>query len=145
MSGPSLADVRATGQPPQVLARLNDEHWAGRLYMRRVSPYATVAFARLGWSPNAVTVAFMVSGVAAGVVAAVGAHVRSVKEGDEVIVCPSGHCGYCRYCLMGSGALLRAHVHHGRRWSRGCAAGQLCGVYGDGGQLALRQARKCEF
>jgi L-iditol 2-dehydrogenase len=37
----------------------------------------------------------------AGVVSAVGAHVRSVKEGDEVIVCPSGHCGYCRYCLMG--------------------------------------------
>jgi len=37
----------------------------------------------------------------AGIVAAVGAHVRSVKEGDEVIVCPSGHCGYCRYCLMG--------------------------------------------
>jgi len=71
MSGPSLAEVRATGQPPHVLARLNDEHWAGRLYMRRVSPYATVAFARLGWSPNAVTVAFMVSGVAAGLVAAI--------------------------------------------------------------------------
>jgi len=69
--GPSLAEVRATGQPPQVLARLNDEHWAGRLYMRRVSPYATVAFARLGWSPNAVTVAFMVSGMAAGIVAAI--------------------------------------------------------------------------
>jgi phosphatidylglycerophosphate synthase len=71
MSGPTLAQVRAIGQPPQVLARLNDEHWAGRLYMRRVSPYATVAFARLGWSPNAVTVAFIVSGVVAGVVTAV--------------------------------------------------------------------------
>ena len=71
MSRPSLAEVRATGQPPQVLARLNDEHWAGRLYMRRLSPYATVMFARLGWSPNAVTVAFMVSGIAAGVLTAV--------------------------------------------------------------------------
>jgi phosphatidylglycerophosphate synthase len=70
-TGPSLAEVRAKGQPPGVLARLNDEHWAGRLYMRRVSPYATVLFARLGWSPNAVTVAFMVSGVAAGVLTAV--------------------------------------------------------------------------
>ncbi len=37
----------------------------------------------------------------AGIVAAVGAGVRSVKEGDEVIVCPSGHCGYCRYCRLG--------------------------------------------
>ena len=71
MSGPTLAEVRAIGQPPQVLARLNDEHWAGRLYMRRVSPYATVVFARLGWSPNAVTVAFIVSGVLAGVLTAV--------------------------------------------------------------------------
>ncbi len=69
--GPSLAEVRATGQPPEVLARLNDEHWAGRLYMRRFSPYATLVFARLGWSPNAVTVAFIVSGVAAGLLAAV--------------------------------------------------------------------------
>jgi phosphatidylglycerophosphate synthase len=69
--GPSLAEVRATGQPPEVLARLNDEHWAGRLYMRRFSPYATMVFARLGWSPNAVTVAFIVSGVAAGLLTAV--------------------------------------------------------------------------
>jgi threonine dehydrogenase-like Zn-dependent dehydrogenase len=37
----------------------------------------------------------------AGVVAGVGAHVRGIKEGDEVILCPSGHCGYCRYCRMG--------------------------------------------
>ena len=71
MSGPSLAEVRAKGQPPEVLARLNDEHWLGRLYMRRLSPYATVLFARLGWSPNAVTVCFMISGVAAGLLAAV--------------------------------------------------------------------------
>ncbi len=68
---PSLDEVREAGQPPQVLARLNDEHWAGRLYMRKVSPYATLWFARHHWSPNAVTVAFMVSGVAAGVLAAV--------------------------------------------------------------------------
>jgi hypothetical protein len=71
MSGPSLAEVRAKGQPPDVLARLNDEHWFGRLYMRRLSPYATIVFARLGWSPNAVTVCFMISGAAAGVLAAV--------------------------------------------------------------------------
>jgi len=71
MPGPSLAEVRAKGQPPEVLARLNDEHWFGRLYMRKLSPYATAVFARLGWSPNAVTVCFMISGVAAGVLAAV--------------------------------------------------------------------------
>ena len=71
MPGPTLAEVRAKGQPPEVLARLNDEHWFGRLYMRKLSPYATIVFARLGWSPNAVTVCFMLSGVAAGVLTAV--------------------------------------------------------------------------
>ncbi len=68
---PSLSEVRTAGQPPEVLARLNDEHWAGRLYMRKLSPYATLMFARQGWSPNAVTVAFIASGVAGGVIAAV--------------------------------------------------------------------------
>ena len=68
---PSLSEVRTAGQPPEVLARLNDEHWAGRLYMRKLSPYATLMFARHGWSPNAVTVAFIASGVAGGVLAAV--------------------------------------------------------------------------
>jgi phosphatidylglycerophosphate synthase len=72
MSAPSLAELRSQGQPQAVLDRLNDEHWAGRLYMRKVSPYATWVFARLGWSPNAVTVAFIVCGIAAGVVIAFG-------------------------------------------------------------------------
>jgi phosphatidylglycerophosphate synthase len=72
MTGPSLAELRSAGQPPAVLERLNDEHWAGRLYMRRFSPRATWVFARLGWSPNAVTLAFIGCGIAAGVVAAFG-------------------------------------------------------------------------
>jgi len=72
MSGPSLADLKAAGQPVSVINRLNDEHWAGRLYMRRFSPRATWVFARLGWSPNAVTMAFIASGIAAGVAIAFG-------------------------------------------------------------------------
>jgi phosphatidylglycerophosphate synthase len=72
MSGPSLAELKATGQPAAVIARLNDEHWAGRLYMRRISPHATWVFARLRWSPNAVTLAFIACGVAAGALIAFG-------------------------------------------------------------------------
>jgi CDP-alcohol phosphatidyltransferase len=72
MPGPTLAELKAEGQPQAVIDRLNDEHWAGRLYMRRVSPGATWVFARLGWSPNAVTAAFIVCGVAAGAVVAFG-------------------------------------------------------------------------
>src|SRR5580704_6523898 len=72
MAGPSLAELRAAGQPQAVIDRLNDEHWAGRLYMRKLSPAATWVFTRLGWSPNAVTGAFIACGIAAGVVIALG-------------------------------------------------------------------------
>jgi phosphatidylglycerophosphate synthase len=72
MPGPTLAELRSAGQPQSVIDRLNDEHWAGRLYMRKLSPWATWVFARLGWSPNAVTLAFIACGIAAGVVIAFG-------------------------------------------------------------------------
>jgi phosphatidylglycerophosphate synthase len=72
MPGPSLAELRSEGQPQAVIDRLNEEHWAGRLYMRKFSPYATWVLARLGWSPNAVTLAFIGCGIAAGVVVAFG-------------------------------------------------------------------------
>ncbi len=38
----------------------------------------------------------------AGIVAAVGAHVDFFKEGDEVIVQPSGFCGLCPHCRVGN-------------------------------------------
>jgi len=78
MAGPSLAELREIGQPQAVLDRLNDEHWLGRLYGRKVSPYFTWVFARLGWPPNAVTAAFIVCGVAAGVVIAFGGLLTAV-------------------------------------------------------------------
>jgi phosphatidylglycerophosphate synthase len=78
MSGPSLAELRATGQPDAVTARRNEEHWAGRRYMRRLSPYGTWVFARLGWSPNAVTWLMIVVGVGAGAVVAVGGFATAV-------------------------------------------------------------------
>jgi len=37
----------------------------------------------------------------AGVIAAVGPFVTNVKEGDEVILQPSGFCGVCRNCRLG--------------------------------------------
>ena len=37
----------------------------------------------------------------AGIVAAVGPYVSNLKEGDEVILSPSGFCGQCRNCRLG--------------------------------------------
>ena len=79
-SKPSVAELRAATQPPEIFARNSGEHWAGRLYVRRVSPYATRLFLRLGLSADAVTWLFVAAGLAAagvlslgGVAAAAGA------------------------------------------------------------------------
>jgi phosphatidylglycerophosphate synthase len=72
MARPTLNEVKSAGQPGWVVERVNDEHLFGRLYMRRVSPRVTWILARTGWSPNAVTLAFIGCGVAAGVVIAFG-------------------------------------------------------------------------
>jgi L-iditol 2-dehydrogenase len=37
----------------------------------------------------------------AGIVSAIGANVKNVKEGDEVIIQPSGYCGLCYNCRLG--------------------------------------------
>jgi phosphatidylglycerophosphate synthase len=78
MTRPSLSEVKSEGQPSWVVDRVNDEHLFGRLYMRKISPRATWALARMGWSPNAVTLAFIACGVAAGVVIAFGGLVTAI-------------------------------------------------------------------
>ncbi|WP_018653491.1 CDP-alcohol phosphatidyltransferase family protein [Actinomadura flavalba] len=65
-----VADVRRHGQPPGLKDRRNEEHWAGRLYMRSLSPYFSLVALRLGFSPNQLTYLMMISGVLAGVVVA---------------------------------------------------------------------------
>ncbi|MFC9969445.1 CDP-alcohol phosphatidyltransferase family protein [Spirillospora sp. NPDC127200] len=64
----TVADVRRHGQPPGLKDRRNEEHWAGRLYMRSLSPYVAWLSLRLGFSPNQLTYLMMLSGVLAGLV-----------------------------------------------------------------------------
>ena len=67
---PTVADVRAGGQPPGLKERRNEEHWAGRLYMRSASPYFSWIFLRVGFSPNQLTYLMIVCGVLGGVAVA---------------------------------------------------------------------------
>ena len=60
-----MAEFRAVVQPPGLLDRNSGEHWAGRLYIRRVSPYLTYWLARTPITPNGVTWLMLVVGVAA--------------------------------------------------------------------------------
>jgi phosphatidylglycerophosphate synthase len=77
---PSIAELRAVTQPDALLARPGHEHWAGRLYMRRLSPYVTRVFLSTPLSADAVTALMIPAGLLAaglltlpGVLPAVGA------------------------------------------------------------------------
>ncbi len=70
MSPPSIAELKAVTQPGWLLERPGAEHWAGRLYMRRLSPYATWLLVRTPITPNGVTWLMLASGIAAAAVLA---------------------------------------------------------------------------
>src|SRR3954466_8204992 len=62
----SMAEFRAVVQPPGLLDRNSGEHWAGRLYVRRYSPYLTRALSTTPVTPNALTYAMIAVGLLAG-------------------------------------------------------------------------------
>ena len=62
---PSIAELRAVSQPASIFARNSGEHWAGRLYVRRYSVHLTRLLVPTRVTPNAVTWAMTVVGVAA--------------------------------------------------------------------------------
>jgi phosphatidylglycerophosphate synthase len=77
---PSIAELRAATQPPSLFERNSGEHWTGRLYMRRLSPYVTRLILPTRLSADAVTGATLAAGLAAaalltlpGIVPAAGA------------------------------------------------------------------------
>ncbi|GAA0982404.1 CDP-alcohol phosphatidyltransferase family protein [Acrocarpospora macrocephala] len=65
-----MAELRAKAQPEMTMERRNGEHWAGLLYMRKLSIYVTWALAKTRISPNQVTGLMILSGLLAGVVLA---------------------------------------------------------------------------
>lgn len=70
---PSIAELRAVTQPDALLARPGHEHWAGRLYMRRLSPYLTRVFLGTPLSADAVTALMIPAGLfAAGLLTVPG-------------------------------------------------------------------------
>jgi phosphatidylglycerophosphate synthase len=68
---PTIAELRAATQPDSIFARNSGEHWAGRLYVRRFSPYVTRLLIRTPITPNGVTWLFVLAGVAAAAALAV--------------------------------------------------------------------------
>ncbi|NLT54710.1 MAG: CDP-alcohol phosphatidyltransferase family protein [Actinomycetales bacterium] len=67
-SRPSVAEVRTVGQPESIMGRVNAEHWAGRLYMRHLSPYLTRLLVPTSVTADAVTWSMIPVGLAAAAV-----------------------------------------------------------------------------
>ena len=70
-SRPSLAELRAVSQPDEVIGRISSEHWAGRLYMRKVSLHLTRALLPTRITANGVTWLMIASGIAAALLLAI--------------------------------------------------------------------------
>src|SRR5690606_4338761 len=65
-AAPALEELREVCQPQAKLASRNGEHWAGRLYMRKISLHTTRQLVRTPVTPDQLTWTMVVCGVAAG-------------------------------------------------------------------------------
>jgi phosphatidylglycerophosphate synthase len=61
-AAPTLDQLRAVAQPPEVRARKNAEHWTAELYLRHISIYLTALLVRTPISANGVTGLMILSG-----------------------------------------------------------------------------------
>ena len=60
---PSIAELRAVAQPPEVRGRRTSEHWVADVYLRRISPHLTRQLLRTPITPNGVTGLMIATGM----------------------------------------------------------------------------------
>ena len=131
---PTIAELRAATQPASIFERNSGEHWAGRLYMRRLSPYCTRLLIRTPISANGVTWLMIASGIAAaavlslpGVLAAVGAVL--LIQLQLLLDCSDGEVARWRQQKSPVGVYLDRIGH----WLTEAALPIALGVRADGG------------
>ena len=131
---PSIAELRAVGQPKEHLERSGEEHWAGRLYMRRLSPYLTRVFLATPLSANGVTALMIPVGLLAaltltlpGLWAAVGAAL--LIQLQLLLDCCDGEVARWRRTFSPKGPYLDALAHY----STEAALPAALGIRADGG------------
>ena len=115
-STPSIAELRAATQPESLFARNSGEHWAGRLYVRRLSPYVTRRLLSTRATPNAVTWAMVAVGLLAaavltlpGVLAALAAAL--LIQGQILLDCVDGELARWRQSFSPAGIYLDRFAH----------------------------------
>jgi phosphatidylglycerophosphate synthase len=134
LSPPSIAELRAVTQPEGLLGRAGAEHWAGRLYMRRVSPYATRLLVATPLTANAVTALMIPAALLAalslslpGVLAALGA--VALVQLQLLLDCADGEVARWRRTSSPVGVYLDQIAHY----STEAALPAALGIRADGG------------
>jgi phosphatidylglycerophosphate synthase len=114
---PSIAELRPIAQPDQHLRRPGEEHWAGRLYMRRISLHVTRLLVVTPLSANMVSFLMIPVGLLAGfllslpgLAAAVGAAV--LAQLWLLLDCCDGEVARWRRTLSPKGPYLDALGHY---------------------------------
>lgn len=135
---PSIAEVRAVTQPEGLLERPGAEHWAGRLYMRRLSPYLTRSLLGTPLSANAVTFLMIPTGLLAaltltfpGVLPALGAAL--LVQLQLLLDCSDGEVARWRRTYSPAGIYLDQIGHY----STEAVLPAALGVRADGGWDSL--------
>ena len=116
-SPPSIAELRAVCQPPELVLRRSAEHWAGRLYMRRLSLHVTRRVLALPITPNGWTAMMVGVGVGAAIVLAVPGVATAVAAAVGVQVyllldCVDGEIARWRRSTSAAGAYLDRLGHY---------------------------------
>src|SRR3954447_13002367 len=114
---PTIPELREATQPASLFARNSGEHWAGRLYMRRFSPYLTRLLIRTRLTPNAVTWLMIADGLAAaalltlpGLASAIG--VVALIQVQLLLDCSDGELARWRHVSSPVGIFLDRLAHN---------------------------------
>lgn len=131
---PSIAELRAVTQPEALLARPGAEHWAGRLYMRRLSPYLTRALVATPVSADAVTVLMIPTGLLAALALAFAGIVPALAavaliQLQLLLDCSDGEVARWRRTFSPRGPYLDQIAHY----STEAALPAALGIRADGG------------
>jgi phosphatidylglycerophosphate synthase len=116
-STPSIAELRSVTQPPSLFARNSGEHWTGRLYMRRFSPYVTRLVLPTRLSADTVTAGTIVAGLAAAAVLTLPGVIPAVAallliQLQMLLDCSDGEVARWRHQYSTAGIYLDRMSHY---------------------------------
>lgn len=131
---PGLGELREVVQPQLLVGDVSREHWMGRLYMRRLSLRLTRLLAPTTVTPDAVTWAMVLSGLAAALVltvpspwATLGA--VALIQAQLLFDCSDGELARWRRTSSARGVFLDRFGHY----TTDAAVVAAVGVHADGG------------